>query len=94
MGTEHQQTDKGAATMSVTEDSVQIARLEERMRSMDADMKAQTEALALLREQMEQVLDKLNEAKGGWRMLMWLGGGAATLGAAVSWAASHITVKF
>lgn len=80
--------------MSVTEDSVQIARLEERMRSMDADLKAQTEALTALQEQMSQVLEKLNEAKGGWRLLMWLGGAAATLGAALSWAASHITVKF
>lgn len=80
--------------MSVTEDSVQIARLEERMRSMDADLKAQTEALTALQEQMSQVLEKLNEAKGGWRLLMWLGGAAATLGAALSWAASHITVRF
>lgn len=80
--------------MTVTEDSVQIARLEERMRSMDADMKAQTEALSALQQQMELVLQKLNEAKGGWRLLMYLGGAAATLGASLSWLASHVQVKF
>ena len=80
--------------MNVTEDSVQIARLEERLRQMDADMKQLTSALSDVQVQMGQILDKLNEAKGGWRMLMWLGGGAATLGAAISWVLTHVTVKW
>jgi hypothetical protein len=35
------------------------------------------------------VLDKLSEAKGGWRLLMGLGGAAATLGGIITWFATH-----
>ena len=80
--------------MNVTEDSVQIARLDERLRQLDTELKALTNGLSDLQVQMGQILDKLNEARGGWRMLMWLGGGAATLGAAISWVLTHVQVKW
>lgn len=40
-------------------------------------------------EKLDLVLDKLSEAKGGWRLLMWLGGAGATLGALITWLATH-----
>jgi hypothetical protein len=40
-------------------------------------------------EKLDQVLDKLSEAKGGWRLLMGLGGAAATLGGIITWFATH-----
>lgn len=40
-------------------------------------------------EKLDLVLEKLSEARGGWRLLMGLGGAAATLGAAVTWFATH-----
>jgi len=44
-------------------------------------------------EKLDQVLDKLSEAKGGWKLLMALGGAAATLGGVITWFATHtITV--
>jgi hypothetical protein len=33
------------------------------------------------------------EAKGGWKLLMLLGGSAATLGSAATWALTHFTGK-
>ena len=90
MGAQHQHEDRA---VNVTEDSVQIARLDERLRQLDTELKALTHGLEELQVQMGQILDKLNEAKGGWRMLMWLGGGAASLGAGISWALTHVTVK-
>jgi len=78
----------------VTEDSVQIARLVERVASMDRDLKQQMHELKQLQEQLSMVLSRLDEAKGGWRLLMYLGGGSATLGGAVSWLVTHVTFKW
>lgn len=38
---------------------------------------------------LDLVLDKLSEAKGGWRALMLLGGAGATLGGAITWFMTH-----
>lgn len=38
---------------------------------------------------IDLVLDKLSEAKGGWKLLMALGGAAATLGGVITWFATH-----
>jgi hypothetical protein len=38
---------------------------------------------------LDLVLDKLSEAKGGWKLLMALGGAAATLGGVITWFATH-----
>ena len=40
-------------------------------------------------EKLDMVLDKLSEAKGGWRALMLLGGAGATLGGVLTWLATH-----
>ena len=77
----------------ITPDSLQIARLEERMATMHRDMATQQEQLAALQEQMTQVLSALSEAKGGWRTLMLLGGAATAFGAVISWALAHFQIK-
>ena len=79
--------------MDITPDSLQIARLEERMATMHRDMSAQQQQLADLQEQMTQVLAALSEAKGGWRTLMLLGGAAASAGGVISWALNHLQMK-
>lgn len=80
-------------TDEYTKDSLQIARLEERMATMDRDMKAQTERLDQMKHQLEQVLSALSEAKGGWRTLMLLGGAAASAGGLVAWMITHMQYK-
>lgn len=77
----------------ITQDSLQIARLEERMSTLARDMDAQNEQLAAMRVQLEQVLTALGEARGGWKTLMWLGGAAAGLGGFLSWAMTHLEIK-
>lgn len=42
---------------------------------------------------LDMVLDKLSEARGGWKLLMLMGGGAATLGGALTWALQHLKVQ-
>ena len=77
----------------ITSDSLQIARLEERMSTICRDLAAQQLQLQSMQDQMTQVLQALSEAKGGWRLLLWLGGAVATGGAGVGWALSHIKVQ-
>ena len=46
-----------------------------------------------IEEKLDMVLEKLSEARGGWRTLMWLGGAAAALGGLITWVLTHtITV--
>ena len=80
-------------TDDITKDSLQIARLEERMATMDRDMRAQSVKLDDMRAQLEQVLAALSEAKGGWRTLMLLGGAAASAGGLISWVLSHVQIR-
>lgn len=76
-----------------TKDSLQIARLEERMAVMHRDMQAQQTQLVEMRGQLDQVLAALSEARGGWRTLMWIGGAAAAAGGFVSWFLNHVQLR-
>lgn len=55
-----------------------------------ADIKAKQAAMDA---KLDLVLDKLSEARGGWKTLMVLGGAASTLGAGVTWALQHLHLK-
>lgn len=76
-----------------TKDSLQIARLEERMATMDRDLKEQTRQLIELHQQLAQVLETLSEARGGWRTLMWLAGVSSSAGGLVTWALMNLQFK-
>lgn len=80
-------------TDEITRDSLQIARLEERMATMDRDMKEQTKQLIALQSQLTEVLKTLSEARGGWKTLMWLAGASSTAGAIVTWALVNLQFK-
>lgn len=43
-----------------------------------------------LKETVETMRDMMQQAKGGWRTLMFLSGVAGSIGAALSWVVSHI----
>lgn len=65
-----------------------IGNLQARMDAMEQVAQRQTSMLA-------DIQRTLTEARGGWRLLMWLGGAGAALGAAITgllaWVARHIT---
>lgn len=65
---------------------VQVARLEVKVAHLESQ-------LLIVNLKLDTVLEKLSEAKGGWRTLMWLGGAAGTLGAGVAWGLSHLKVS-
>lgn len=60
-----------------------FGRLEQQVESL-------TEQLQEVRNTLDQISQTLSEARGGWRTLMVLGGAAAGIGSALTWALSHI----
>ena len=61
-------------------------RLEAQVSQLIKDMDSLTANVQAMRDLMEQ-------SKGGWRTLVWLGGVAGSAGAAIGWAMTHIKVN-
>lgn len=47
----------------------------------------------LMDKQLADIMQILNEAKGGWRTLLWVGGACSVVSGALAWLATHITWK-
>lgn len=74
-------------------DPREFGRLEGAVAALKTELDDVKTKQALMDHKIDQVLDKLSEAKGGWKLLMGLGGAAATLGGIITWFATHtITV--
>jgi hypothetical protein len=69
---------------------VKIAVLEEKVQNLSFDVKRLTTALEKSDAKQDQVLAMLSEARGGWKMMMAVGGGASAITGFIAWAASHI----
>jgi len=50
----------------------------------DAEIEALQKEIAELRQEIKQISKILNEARGGWRTMMLLGGAAGAVGAAIA----------
>lgn len=75
------------------EDAVQIARLEEKFASMHAGQLEMKAKMAQVEGKVDLIVTAVTEAKGGWKLLMIIGGMAGTVGAAFTWAVSHVGIK-
>lgn len=73
--------------------AVSIGVLQEQMRNVIAGQAEQKIVNASQTKQLGEILDRLSEAKGGWRTLMWLGGAAAGIGGVLTWASQHLTFR-
>ena len=78
--------------MTSDDNSVQIARLEEKFAAMRSDMVKMEGQLLDMTNKLDQVLAALSEAKGGWKLMMAIGGAAGALAAGVAWMISHVEV--
>ncbi len=74
-------------------DPREFGRLEGAVTALKADVDQLKGDVKDLSGKMDEVLDKLSEAKGGWKLLMAMGGAAATLGGLITWFATH-TIHF
>lgn len=60
---------------------------------MKAELRMLVTAVRDLDGKVDTIHDKLTEAKGGWKVLMGLGGASSILGGLVTWFATHIMGK-
>lgn len=71
-------------------DPVAFGEIKGTVAGMQAQMLEFKHQQTVMDAKIDMILDKLSEARGGWRTLMLVGGAIGTLSAAVTWAASHI----
>jgi hypothetical protein len=71
-------------------DPVEFGEIKGAVASLQAQMTDFKARQAVVETKVDLVLEKLSEAKGGWRTLMWLGGAASSFGAAIGWFASQL----
>lgn len=89
----YRQLDYVAEQMTKLEETMIDPREFGRLEGAVSALKTELDSVKLKQAQMDVkldlVLDKLSEAKGGWRALMMLGGAGATLGGFITWFFTH-----
>jgi hypothetical protein len=60
---------------------------------LEAQVEQLTKDVHTLKETVETMRDLMQNAVGGWRVLLMVGGAAAAAGSAMSWLASHVVIK-
>lgn len=93
----YQQLDYLAGALTQMEERMidprEFGRLEGAVSALKTELDSVKAKQSLMDAKLDLVLERLSEAKGGWRALMLLGGAGATLGGAVTWFLTHsITV--
>ena len=81
---------QGPALDALAQAQVDIGKLEVEVQNLRDDIIDLKKLVEQLNTQMSKVTAQLSEARGGWRMLMLLGGAAASLGAGVTWLFTHV----
>lgn len=70
-----------------------IARLQVEVKHMLENMAEMKRSLELMAAKVDTISQTLTEAKGGWRVLMLVGGAAGSIGAGLSWLVTHVKVS-
>ena len=69
--------------------AVDLAVLQHQFRTLNEHVSSLEVRVKEVDSKVDAVLEKLSEAKGGWRTLMWMGGAAASVGSFFTWIATH-----
>lgn len=69
--------------------AVDLAVLQHQFKTLNDHVAALDRRIGGVDSKVDTVLQKLSEARGGWRTLMWLGGAAATVGSLITWLTTH-----
>ncbi len=70
-------------------DARAFGQLEGEVKALHAMLAQQNDALAALSLQLDEVRKTLDEARGGWKTLLWLGGAAAAASSAATYLLQH-----
>jgi hypothetical protein len=73
-------------------DPQQFGRLQAQVETLIRSDQEKTELLQSLAEDMAAIRVQFAEAKGGWKLLLMLGGSAATAGSGLTWLLTHFKV--
>lgn len=60
---------------------------------LEAQVERLTQDVHALKETVQKMHTMMAEARGGWRVLMLIGGVSGTIGAAATWVVSHLSFK-
>lgn len=71
----------------------QIEALEQRMETLDADLREMRADMRRIFEKLEAINSTLSEAKGGWKVLMLVGGCSAVVGGVIFKIGSYLLAK-
>jgi hypothetical protein len=74
-------------------DPQEFGRLQAQVEQLLEDNRLNTETLNAMASAIQSMQLQMAEAKGGWRVLMLLGGAAAGAGSFITWALSHFFGK-
>jgi len=61
--------------------------------ALEAKVEELEKKVDAMSHKLDDILITLNEAKGGWRMLMGVAGAAAAGASALQWAFNHVTMR-
>lgn len=75
----------GKAQVDIAQLQIEVVHLTEKVQEL-RDSNAQ------ITQQLNEISKLLNEARGGWRVMMMMGGAGVTLGGAIVWVLQHIKV--
>lgn len=73
-------------------DPREFGRLEGAVSALKTELDSVKDRQVAIDGKLDQVLERLSEARGGWRLLMLLGGAGASLGAGLTWLISHLHI--
>jgi predicted RNase H-like nuclease (RuvC/YqgF family) len=78
---------------ALTQARIDIAALERTVEGMGREIGELKTGMKELVATIHAMRDQLTEARGGWRVLMAIGGASATAGGVIAWAAEHLIGK-
>lgn len=79
--------------MSNPIDLVEYGELRGAVAALQTQIAQITERQSRIDGKLDTVISELSAAKGGWRVMMLVGGAASSLGAGLTWALQHLGGK-
>lgn len=80
-------------TNSIMIDPVEFGEIKGAVDALKLQVVEIKQRQANIDQKLDLVLDKLSAAKGGWRVMLWVGGAFASVGAAGSWIIDHLAAR-
>ncbi len=71
----------------------EYGELEATVRHLAKALEDQTKTMKEMSDRIKTVEDTLLEAKGGWKVMMWIAGGSSAAGAIATWFVKDIIGK-